>query len=220
MKKYSVIIPTYNRVDFIGRAIRNVAWQDCIDRSLIEIIVIDDGSVDGTKSAVQKMDVSPCDIVYIERPHVGQPGTVRNVGLAAASGNFIAYCDSDDYWLPHHLATVEAQFRKNFDLAMVSTNWALARFSVQNGEITTKLVPYSHPQWTVNTNCRVHTRYCLDQVDPFNQKRWGEDQDFFNGIEAKFKTKKVPYVTTINGYIKDGNNLTYNFDANIRNKFS
>jgi hypothetical protein len=66
----------------------------------------------------------------------------------------------------------------------------------------------------------VHARKCIDDGHRFNEKRWGEDQDFFNGIEARFKTKKVPYVTNVNGYIKKGNNLTYNFDAGIRSRFS
>ena len=217
--KYSTIIPCYNRSAFIRRAIMSVAKQDCIDLNQVEIIVIDDGSTDGTASVVRGLDVSPCALVYVERPHCGQPGTVRNVGLGMAKGELIGYLDSDDYFLPHHLATVEVQFKKHPELMMVSTNWAMASFSVQNGEIATKLVPHSHAQWVVNTNCRVHRRSCLDQVARFNEKRWGEDQDFFNGIEAKFKTKKVPYVTTINGYIKNGNNLTYDFDAGIRGKF-
>lgn len=222
MTKYSVIIPTYNRARFINRAIRSVANQHCIEPSDIEIVVVDDGSTDNTQDVVTSIDVRPCNLRYIKLTHCGQPGTTRNVGLDKAAGQFIAYCDSDDFWFPNHLATVQVEFEKRPELMMVSTYWGMAHFVIHpEGWIENKYVVPPHPTYAVNTNCRVHARGCIDGANGFrfNASRWGEDQDFFNRIEHNFPSKKVLVVTNVCGYIQGGNNLTYNFDNNIKSRY-
>lgn len=218
--QFSVIIPAYNRAAFISRALRSVADQDCVDRSSVEILVVDDGSTDGTADVAGGVDVSPCHLDVTRRPHCGEPGTTRNVALRKARGEYIAYCDSDDLWLPHHLATAMQAFRGNEGLMMVANYWALAQFVVRpGGAIENKIVVPTHPTWAVNTNCRVHKRSCLEKVKNFNKSRWGEDTDFFQRIEDNYPTTKTGIVTSINGYIKGGNNLTYDSDLGIKGRY-
>lgn len=95
----SVIIPVYNRGHLIAEAIQSVLQQDAIDLSL-EIIVVDDGSVDNTQEVVAQFGK---DVRYIYQDNQGI-GTARNRGLEVASGEWLAFLDSDDLWLPDKLS--------------------------------------------------------------------------------------------------------------------
>ncbi len=98
----SVVIPTHNRSGMVGRAIRSVLGQTLAPR---EIIVVDDGSVDGT--AIQLARQFP-GISVLRQAHAGV-SAARNLGIQAARCEWIALLDSDDEWLPHKL---EAQARR------------------------------------------------------------------------------------------------------------
>ncbi len=103
MPRFSVLMPTYNRADVIGRSIESVRAQTFGD---FEFIVVDDGSTDGTKDLIAGSDPRLRVIVQENR---GLPGA-RNTGLAAAKGDLIAFIDSDDEWTPHHLRLASAFF--------------------------------------------------------------------------------------------------------------
>jgi len=218
---YSVIIPAYNRAAFLSRCLSSVMAQDCVEIGSIEALVIDDGSTDGTKQIVETLSAAEKrhTIKYVKIIHVGEPGTVRNVGLKMAQGEYVAYCDSDDYWLPHHLATAAQAFRKDTTLGMVSNYWGLAQFVLEGGTVHTHIQVPPHPIWAVNTNCRVHKTECIGRVGFFNTQKWGEDQDFFLRVEKAYPSKKTGIVTSINGYIKGGNNLTFEFDQGVKAKY-
>ena len=93
----SVIIPTYNRANMLGPAIDSVLMQTFQD---YEIIVVDDGSIDETPPI---LDNFSGQIRTICQQNSG-PAKARNVGIEAAQGEFIAFLDSDDLWLPEKLA--------------------------------------------------------------------------------------------------------------------
>ncbi len=97
----SIILPTYNRASFLPLAfdsIRNQRWTDW------ELIVVDDGSTDDTNSVYKDLLRKFTNPVrYVQQNNVGAYGA-RNTGLDHATGKFIAFYDSDDQWLPHHLA--------------------------------------------------------------------------------------------------------------------
>lgn len=101
--RVSIVMPTYNRKDTIGRAIRSVQAQSFDD---FELIVVDDGSTDGTKDLVANLDPR---LRLIVQPNQGVAGA-RNTALKAARGDLIAFLDSDDAWTPHHLALATAFF--------------------------------------------------------------------------------------------------------------
>ena len=92
----SVILPVYNREGSVARAIRSVLSQTY--RSL-ELIVVDDGSTDGTRRVLEGFGSR---ITLIEQPHAGA-SVARNLGLRHADGELVAFVDSDDVWLPDRL---------------------------------------------------------------------------------------------------------------------
>ncbi len=94
----SVVIPTFNRAPLIGRAISSVLAQSYSD---IEVIVVDDGSTDDTPKIMEAF-VDP-RIRYLRRKKNLGASASRNEGIAAASGSFVAYLDSDDTWEPQKL---------------------------------------------------------------------------------------------------------------------
>jgi len=96
--KASVIIPTYNRAHLLGRAIQSVLDQTCQD---LEIIVVDDGSKDNTEEVVNKFHDER--IRYIRHEVNKGEGGARNTGIKTAKGEYIAFQDSDDEWLPEKL---------------------------------------------------------------------------------------------------------------------
>lgn len=98
--RVSVVIPTYNRRALLAEAIASVQQQTFKE---LEILVCDDGSTDGTEDEVRAAAVRDGRIRFLPGEHCGLPGTVRNRGIAAALGDWIAFLDSDDLWLPHKL---------------------------------------------------------------------------------------------------------------------
>jgi glycosyltransferase involved in cell wall biosynthesis len=94
--RVSVIIPAFNRERTIERAVQSALSQRCAD---VEVIVVDDGSTDGT---LQKLKAFDDKIVVIRQQNAG-PGAARNRGIEAATGEYIAFLDSDDEWLPGKL---------------------------------------------------------------------------------------------------------------------
>lgn len=94
----SVIIPTWNREHTLGRAIRSALSQTV---PVLEILVCDDGSTDSSRKILDAF--ADERIVWVEGSHVGLPAVPRNRGLALARGEWVAFLDSDDEWLPHKL---------------------------------------------------------------------------------------------------------------------
>jgi glycosyltransferase involved in cell wall biosynthesis len=89
-------MPTFNRADTIKRAIRSVQAQTFTNW---ELIVVDDGSTDDTASLIEGCDPR---LKLIRQENQGTAGA-RNTGLRASAGSYIAFLDSDDEWLPHHM---------------------------------------------------------------------------------------------------------------------
>jgi glycosyltransferase involved in cell wall biosynthesis len=94
MATISVVIPTYNRADELRVCVASVLRLDRRDR--LEVIVVDDGSSDGTPSTVRAFGD---DVRYLVQDNAG-PCVARNRGAGAASGDFLAFLDSDDELLP------------------------------------------------------------------------------------------------------------------------
>lgn len=98
MPLVSVIIPTYNRAALLGRAVESVLKQTFQD---FEAIVVDDASTDNTQGTIEKY--SNRRLIYLRHAINKGGGAARNTGIMAAGGDFIAFLDSDDEWLPEKL---------------------------------------------------------------------------------------------------------------------
>ncbi len=91
--KVSVIIPAYNTEKYIAKCLSSLVNQTLKD---IEIIVVDDGSTDGTKSIISQFAVKDKRIKIIEQCNKG-PSAARNTGIKAAQGEYIGFVDADDW---------------------------------------------------------------------------------------------------------------------------
>ena len=97
---FSVIIPVYNRRSLVGRAVQSVLSQRLVD-GVIEVIVVDDASQDGTAEVVRQEFGDAVKVVEMQE-NCGV-SAARNRGIALARGQWLAFLDSDDEWLPTKL---------------------------------------------------------------------------------------------------------------------
>lgn len=140
----SVIIPTYNSQSTIYRALSSVLSQTL---QPIEIIVIDDGSVDNTVSVVKEFShqLRPDFLKLVKLDSNHGPSYARNVGWDMASGEFLAFLDADDAWHPRKLEIQAAYMLKHSELAL--TGHRCLRLSENDP------LPVLPKKWGVKTIC-------------------------------------------------------------------
>ncbi|MDO8793107.1 MAG: glycosyltransferase family 2 protein, partial [Vicinamibacterales bacterium] len=113
---FSVIIPTFNRAHVLPRAIESVLEQSYAD---FELLVVDDGSVDGTEQCVATC--RDARVRYIRHGHNRGQNAALNSGLERARGTFVSFLDSDDAWDGGMLEAVLDKFRSDGELGWVHT---------------------------------------------------------------------------------------------------
>jgi glycosyltransferase involved in cell wall biosynthesis len=101
---FSVVVAAYNAARTLPATIRSVLAQT---RSDFELIVVDDGSTDGTADTASNLPDER--VVYVRQQNLG-PAAARNAGIEKATGTLVSFLDSDDLWLPNYLETVSAAF--------------------------------------------------------------------------------------------------------------
>ncbi len=181
----SVVIPTYNREQYITKAIDSVLSQTYSD---IEIIVIDDGSTDNTQSILKPYGES---IRCYYQKNAGIAGA-RNAGIRRSSGRYVAFCDSDDYWLPDKLEKQMDLFGAHPEYGMVASQCASVRldgrFREKNRPGRSGLVLNDlFVKNFIRTSSAVITRQCLDTVGLFDETlRECEEYDLWLRIAAQF----------------------------------
>jgi glycosyltransferase involved in cell wall biosynthesis len=110
---FSVIIPTYNRLELLKETLASVRSQRFSD---YEVIVVDDGSTDGTAEALAEERTW---LRYLAQPNRG-PGAARNLGAQVARGDYLAFLDSDDLWLPWTLEVFATLIARHGRPALIS----------------------------------------------------------------------------------------------------
>lgn len=126
---FSVIIPVYNRASALKEALASVLAQTCQD---FEIVVVDDGSADDPRAVVEAF--ADPRIRFVAQANQGG-GAARNTGIDHATGRFCAFLDSDDIFLPHHLAAMKETLEGTSDTV------GYARVRVDRGQGRTFLKP-------------------------------------------------------------------------------
>ncbi|MGH2811490.1 MAG: glycosyltransferase family 2 protein, partial [Actinomycetota bacterium] len=115
MPRCSVVIPAYNVGPFVTEAVSSALGQTFAD---IEVIVVNDGSSDETAAVLEPLMER---IVYLEQPNRGL-AAARNRGMQQASGEFVAFLDADDFWMPGYLQRMVGLLESRPDLALVTTD--------------------------------------------------------------------------------------------------
>lgn len=113
----SIVIPAYNRIDYIGSTLTSI-YQQKVDFKL-DVIVVDDGSTDGTADWVENHFPSA---TVIRQPNRGV-SEARNVGVSHAKGEIVAFCDSDDLMLPGRLSAQHAFLKQHSSAVIVAANF-------------------------------------------------------------------------------------------------
>jgi Glycosyl transferase family 2 len=113
MSLFSVIVPTFNRADLLVCTLESVLWQRFTD---FEIIVVDDGSTDGTMSYLQSLGKT---VRVFQQPNRGA-GAARNLGARHARGRYLAFLDSDDLWFPWTLEIYRDAIREHREPSFIA----------------------------------------------------------------------------------------------------
>lgn len=122
--RMSVIIPTYNRAPLVRAAVDSALRQSVPPH---EVLVCDDGSTDDTLALLRAVFAEFPQVKVLSLPHSGLPAAARNAGIAAASGDWLAFLDSDDIWLPEKTARQWAAIQAKPALGLVCANALVAR---------------------------------------------------------------------------------------------
>jgi len=193
----TVIIPAYNRVNYIEQAIKSVLGQTYKN---VELIVVDDGSTDGTYNVLENYHDQLILLTHDKRENKGQSASI-NLGLKQAKGEFIAILDSDDYWELNKLEVQVAYLNKNPSIGLLYTNGYGVN---ESGEI---IYPY-HKDNHIETNdpnrvlvdCYLALpvnslvrKKIYDEVGGFNEDyRAAQDHDMLIRIAEKTNLAYLP----------------------------
>ncbi len=175
----SVVIPVFNGAPFVAKAVASVRAQG---HGAVEILVVDDGSTDGTQEALKRLEQSD-EIRWFQRNH-GGPARSRNYGIEAARGQYIALLDCDDEWLPGKLAAQLAIMRARPEVGLVHTDFDV-RF--EDGTLEERVVAGSSREPMVQAFAGGHValpstllirKSVVDQVGGLDPELYGsEDSD-------------------------------------------
>jgi len=196
MRGISIIIPTYNRENFIAEAIGSVLIQD-YDGD-IEIVISDDGSTDKTLEIAESFGER---VVVLRKPvncFTQGAASTRNRGIRASTKPNICFLDSDDYFLPGHLKKISSSLEgdKRFGFAFcrileVKDNGDSRFFRAWTKDHLTRkniLYPVISANNIVCTNVFLFHRYVFDNVGLFNENYInGEDGDMWMRISEQYE---------------------------------
>jgi glycosyltransferase involved in cell wall biosynthesis len=116
MRRASVIVAAFNGEAYIGDCLQSIATQTVNE---IEIIIVDDGSSDGTVAAVSNLAATDNRIKVHRTKHSGYPSVARNIGLSLATGEFVGFLDDDDLYHPAKIEKCLRIFNKFPDVDIV-----------------------------------------------------------------------------------------------------
>jgi glycosyltransferase involved in cell wall biosynthesis len=118
----SILMPTFNRLQFLPATIESVFAQSFADW---ELIIADDGSDTDTRAYLQSLTLTDPRIRMLWMAHSGKPPVMLNAALRVARGEFVAFLDSDDVWLPRKLELQVASLRREPERRWGCTAFAL-----------------------------------------------------------------------------------------------
>ena len=197
----SVIVPTYNRRGFIRETIDSVLGQTYSD---LELIVVDDGSTDGTRDLILELYGSEKRVRYVHQ-HNQERSFARNRGIIEAKGEFVAFLDSDDLWLADKLQRQVIAIERSEDIDMVVTWWEIVDVdcnpvrAVTNPAIADVEAGLMGPMMAyenlIGSPTPLIRRRALDGICHFNPNLIGvEDWEFWARVSLRGKVALIPEV--------------------------
>jgi glycosyltransferase involved in cell wall biosynthesis len=170
----SCIVPVHNGEKFLGAALDSIAEQRYRP---LEILVVDDGSTDGTAGVVA---ASGIDVRYVRQENAGGPAA-RNLGITLAEGAFVAFLDADDLWAPEKLDRQMARFtaRRDLDISLAhAQNFWMPEVAVERRNLEGHRRTQPVPGYTAGT--LLARRELFSRLGLFNAAmRHGEQTEWF-----------------------------------------
>jgi glycosyltransferase involved in cell wall biosynthesis len=200
----SIVLPTFNRLHLLAAAIDSVFAQTFTDW---ELVVADDGSDDATRDYLRRAAERPrISVQWLT--HSGRPAVARNAALREARGEYIAFLDSDDLWLPEKLAHQIASLRRS-----VRCRWSYTRFMIADsaGRIIDPLPAGSYPinrgwiresllsgKTVIALPSVLASRALLDETGAFDEElRMYEDDELWFRLAARSEIDAVDEALTL-----------------------
>lgn len=194
MPLVSIILCTFNRAALITRALRSVVYQSY---KKWELIIIDDGSQDGTEDLLLPLAKIDERLIYHRHANRGLAAS-RNVGLSLASGSYVTFLDSDDEYLPKHIDKRVEYMVRHPHVDMIHGGLRC------KGSRSKHFVPDArNPIRKIHvSNCFVAgtmmaKREVLRKIGGFRDLVFADDFDLFQRMGKRFNVKKVSLPTYI-----------------------
>jgi glycosyltransferase involved in cell wall biosynthesis len=219
--KVSVVIPAYNTENFIAHTIQSVLDQTYQD---FEIIAVDDGSSDRTLEFLRGF----APRVKVLTKANGGPASARNLAIKNSAGEYIAFLDSDDLWVPDKLEVQTAFLEKHPHVGLVFSEASM--FSEENGQrnIQSKIGFTANPTFSflllgnyIPNSTVVIRRACVNQVGLLNESLIGtEDHEYWMRIARSFPIAGIPrplvyYRIREGSLLGDGRNIDKGLDLTL-----
>lgn len=205
----SVIIPCYNSAAHITDAINSVFAQDYPN---IEVIVVDDGSTDNSIDILRQFG----DKIVVQQQANQGPAAARNAGMRLAKGEFIAFIDSDDLWLPGKLTAQISYLQQHPKVGLCYCGWAILHDGTSLEQIAAQLADAPKAEtlenayysgWlylkllkesVIHTITAVIRKDVIDTIGMFNTDyRIGEDHDLWLRISQQYQMVKLSHTYAV-----------------------
>jgi glycosyltransferase involved in cell wall biosynthesis len=210
----TAIIDNYNQAGFLAQAIESALGQT---RPCAEIIVVDDGSTDGSREIIRSFG----DRVKVIVKENGGQASALNAGYAQAQGKFVAFLDADDIWFARKIETIEAAATANPDASMIyhrhrrldvhgETSWLARPRGLWQGSISTQVSRLGGAWACAPTSGTCFARSFLDRVMPIPREEFRISADAYLCQLAPFFGRIVACGEPLMGYRIHGGNLWNN----------
>lgn len=197
----SVVIPLYNKEEYIVRTIQSVLGQTY---SNFELIVVDDGSTDDSKSIVSS--IADTRVRLVSQKNSGS-AAARNTGIRHSTGDIVAFLDADDQWMPTFLEEIVELSKKYPNVGIYGTAYSvysentLLRDNVWNAELGNRILSSYYAETALCgfpifiTSSFAAPRSVLERVDGYQEDyRSGQDHDLFGRIALRYPIAYSPKI--------------------------
>jgi glycosyltransferase involved in cell wall biosynthesis len=216
--KVSVIIPSYNRANYIADTIKSVQDQTYENW---EVIILDDGSDDNTEEIVEQ--ISDSRVHFIKAGRIGIVSAIKNLGISKSSGELIAFIDSDDLWAAEKLEKQVVALQQYPEAGFCLTNGynfknvdePLEFFYKQNEGLICDNIFFSCFKSEVAgfTQALMFRRECINAAGLFKETKPFSDIDFIIALTKNFKAI-ILYEPLVFRRLHDANHMKLNWKKN------
>ncbi len=195
----SVIVPVYNGATYLAEALQSVLQQGV---PYVQIIVVDDGSTDGTAAVAQGFQPK---VTYIYQANQG-PSSARNRGLQMATGDFIAFNDADDLWTAGRLTRQLAYLQAKPSAQIIQEQLQYLHFVDNHWQ------PHAAPFFAMHLSTALYRREVFQQVGQLDTSLpYCEDVDWFFRAQSQGITMQQQEAVAVY-YRRHKDNLTNQLD--------